>query len=385
MSEVGRRFGFPANSMSKGSRDTCPYNTYPDSSFWARAVAGVDPETIDPVVRVSFQISRHHKIATAGSCFAQHLARNLSRNGLTHFVAETCPASIPEALQRRFGFGIFSARYGNIYTARQLMQLFDRAYGNLVPAEDVWEFNGTFLDPFRPHIQPQGFASLIEYSRDRKQHLGAVRRVFEQCDVFVFTLGLTEAWVARADGVVFPVCPGCGAGTFAPEKYAFVNFAYEDVLADMRGFLDRFRSVNPSAPVLLTVSPVALIATAEQRHVLVSTAYSKAVLRAVAGRLEQLYSEVSYFPSYELVTGCFGLGTFFGKDLRTVTEKGVEMVMQVFMRHYCKDAMNGPPISASGVAPPERPQMVDARALLESVCDEEQVDSMMQTGDQFRG
>ena len=31
---------------------------------------------------------------------------------------------------------------------------------------------------------------------------------FRDLDVFVFTLGLTEAWVAKADGAVFPLAPG---------------------------------------------------------------------------------------------------------------------------------------------------------------------------------
>ncbi len=231
---------------SRVTGGSCPYDEYPDSSFWARVVAGVEPKDIDPVVNVKFKISRHDKIATAGSCFAQHIVRHLSRNRFTHLVAETCPDAIPEGIRRRFGFGVFSARYGNIYTARQLVQLFDRAYGNLTPVEDVWERDGAFLDPFRPRIQPTGFHSLAEYYFDREQHFEAVRRVFENCNIFIFTLGLTEAWTARADGLVFPVCPGCGAGTFAAEKYAFRNFTYEEVLSDMRGFLDRLdRSIAP--------------------------------------------------------------------------------------------------------------------------------------------
>ncbi len=371
--------------MSRVTGDSCPYNEYPDSSFWARVVAGVDPKDIDPVVNVKFKISRHDKIATAGSCFAQHIVRHLSRNRFTHLVAETCPDSIPEGIGRRFGFGVFSARYGNIYTARQLVQLFDRAYGNLTPAEDVWERDGTFLDPFRPRIQPTGFRSLAEYYFDREQHFEAVRRVFENCDIFIFTLGLTEAWTARADGLVFPICPGCGAGTFAAEKYAFRNFTYEEVLSDMRGFLDRLRSVNRSALLLLTVSPVPLIATAEPEHVLVSTFYSKSVLRAVAGRLDRLFAEISYFPAYDLIMSDCGGGRFLGSDRRTVTEEGVEMVMRVFMRHFCKEALDEAELVASETDPPESPRRPDARSVLEVLCDEEQLDSLMQAGDEFRG
>ena len=33
------------------------------------------------------------------------------------------PALLPTDLHSRFGYGIYSGRYGNIYTARQLLQL----------------------------------------------------------------------------------------------------------------------------------------------------------------------------------------------------------------------------------------------------------------------
>src|SRR5205085_3512878 len=108
-------------------------------------------------------------------------------------------------------------------------------------------------------------------------------------------------------------------------------FDYEEVLADMKDFLHRFRSVNRSAHVLLTVSPVPLMATAEARHVVVSTVHSKSILRAVAGKMEELFPDVSYFPSYELVTANYGGQSFFGPDRRSVTAEGVEAVMRVFM------------------------------------------------------
>ena len=34
----------------------------------------------------------------------------------------------------------------------------------------------------------------------RADHLAAVRSMFEQLEVFLFTLGLTEAWCAAEDG-----------------------------------------------------------------------------------------------------------------------------------------------------------------------------------------
>jgi hypothetical protein len=99
----------------------------------------------------------------------------------------------------------FPARFGNLYTARQLLQLFDRAYGLFRPRDRWWKGRGGgVIDPFRSRIQAGGFDSVEALEADRVRHLAAVRKMFEACDVLVFTFGLTEYWAAAGDGAVFP-------------------------------------------------------------------------------------------------------------------------------------------------------------------------------------
>ncbi|MES2303044.1 MAG: GSCFA domain-containing protein, partial [Pseudomonadota bacterium] len=83
-----------------------------------------------------------------------------------------------------------------------------------------------------------------------------------------------------------------------------------------------------------TVSPVPLVATAENRHALVATTYSKSVLRVVAEEVARTDSRVEYFPSYEIITGSYSRGRYFESDLRSVTPEGVAHVMRVFMKHF---------------------------------------------------
>lgn len=314
---------------------THPYAKLPTRAHWRRSISRIPYSEVDPVGTPRFTISPRDKVATAGSCFAQHIARRLHDSGFHYFVAEKAHPMFPQHLASEFTYGVYSARYGNIYTSRQLVQLFDRAYGAFTPVEDHWlETNGSFTDPFRPACNPGGFASIEELRADREQHFAAVRRMFEELDVFVFTLGLTECWLSREDGSAYPVCPGTAAGTFDPDKYEFANFGVADIVADMEGFLARLNSVNPKARVILTVSPVPLVATAEDRHVLSSTTLSKSVLRVVADMVSRAHSHVAYFESYEIITGNFNRGRYFGDDLREVTEEGVNHVMRLFLKHY---------------------------------------------------
>lgn len=312
-----------------------PYTKLPTRAHWRRSISRVPYHEVDPVGTPRFVISPKDKVATAGSCFAQHIARRLHDSGFHYFVAEQAHPMFPQHLAREFTYGVFSARYGNIYTARQLLQLFDRAYGAFNPREDYWaEEDGSFADPFRPACNPGGFASVEELRADREQHFAAVRRMFEELDVFVFTLGLTECWLSREDGSAYPVCPGTAAGSFDPDKYEFANFGVTDVVADIEGFVTRLKDVNPSARIILTVSPVPLVATAEDRHVLTSTTLSKSVLRVAADIISRAHSHIAYFESYEIITGNFNRGRYFGDDLREVTEDGVNHVMRLFLKHY---------------------------------------------------
>src|SRR5208337_4041953 len=89
---------------------------------------------------------------------------------------------------------------------------------------------------------------------------------------------------------------------------------------------------------ILTVSPVPLIATMEDRSVLASTTYSKSVLRVAAEEIAGRYDEVAYFPSYEVITGNYTRSRYFDEGLRDVTEEGVSHVMRLFMKHYADDA-----------------------------------------------
>ncbi len=303
-----------------------PYSDLPDYAFWKQAVAQVPIELFELVQDVAFKISRIDKVATAGSCFAQHISKRLRKNGFCFLVTE--------ASNDKDESYDFSARYGNVYTARQLLQLFDRAFGYFTPIDSFWLLSESrYCDPFRPRLKPNGYATLDALTEDRERHLQAVREMFSALDVFVFTLGLTECWRSKLDGAVYPIAPGVAGGCFDDDKYEFVNFTVGDVVNDLKQFIYKLRLINPKAKLILTVSPVPLVATYEKKHVLLSTTYSKSVLRVAAEMVVGELDGVSYFPSYEIITGSYNRGRYFAADLRTVTEEGVDQVMAVFMKN----------------------------------------------------
>ena len=352
-----------------------PYRSLPDHHFWKRAVATPRWDAVDPVVKTKFKLNRGDRIATAGSCFAQHIARTLTRTGLVHYVAEPEPADPATEPERATANGLFSARYGNIYTARQLLQLIDRAYGRLVPSNGAWRReDGRFVDPFRPSVERDGFSSARAVAIDRDRHLSAVRCLFETADVFIFTMGLTEAWRARSDGAVFPIAPGVVASIDDGSLYEFVNFGVDDTRQDLRDALAKLRSVNPRIRIILTVSPVPLVATYEPRHVLVSTIYSKSVLRSAVGEIVGEHDFVDYFPSYEIITGAHSRGRYFAADLREIEPAGVERVMDLFLEHFFPEADGVRSADAAPMSVAREALALQIRRGAKVVCDEEALD-----------
>jgi len=346
-----------------------PYRGLPAHQYWRQAMTETPGPEVDPVIAAPFHITPRTAIATAGSCFAQHIARTLKQAGFNHMVAEPPPPELTPAQIEAGHWGSFSARYGNIYSARQMVQLVERAEGRFRPADAPWQRpDGRWVDPFRPQIDAGGFATRAEVIEARRPHLQAVRRMLRRVEVFVFTLGLTEAWRAKADGAVFPLAPGVVAGAMDEAAYEFVNFTTAEVLADLRAFRAALRAVNPGAKLVLTVSPVPLVATYEARHVLVSTVASKSILRAAAEEFCREDPECWYFPSYEIVTGPQARGTSFGPDLREVNEATVARVMALFLRH----AALAPPTE---VPRHNAPAIADAETaeLFEVLCDEEKL------------
>jgi hypothetical protein len=306
---------------------------------------------------------KNDRIATAGSCFAQHIGKNLAARGAAFMDMEPAPPVFDSAVEaRKWGYGVFSCRYGNVYTTRQLLQLFDEAYGARKPAERVWEKDGRFYDALRASVDPVGHDSAETVLALRALHLAAVRRMFAELDVFVFTMGLTEGWENAEDGTMFAVAPGTVAGTYNPSRHVLSNLRAAEIRADMLAFWERLRRVNPRARMLLTVSPVPLAATATKNHVLVATTYSKSVLRAVAGELAEDVDEIHYFPSYEIISSHPSRGMFFEPDLRNVNMFGVNYVMS----HFFSGSLE---VEFAGVA------AAASEEDLELICDEEKLDS----------
>ncbi len=307
-----------------------PYETLDDRAFWAPAVAQRNMFDISDLWQAKYSITAQHRVVTFGSCFAQHIGRALVARRFGWLDTEPAPPGLSADLARQFNYGVFSCRTGNIYTVSLLRQWCNWALGITSAPDEIWQRDGRYFDPFRPNIEPDGFASPDEAVISRLATISAFRTAIEQADVFVFTLGLTESWINRSGGYEYPVCPGVIAGMFDDSDHVFVNQDYPAIHAALQQVIGLLHQINPDMRFLLSVSPVPLTATNSGSHVLVASTGSKAILRAVAGQLASQNAMVDYFPAYEVITAPPFRGVFFEPNQRHVNRLGIAHVMNMF-------------------------------------------------------
>jgi hypothetical protein len=329
-----------------------PYDGLEARAFWRPSVAGRGPGRLRDLYRPRFAIGAETAVMTAGSCFAQHLHRTLKERGYRVIEEEPAPEGVDPGVAARHFYGGFSARYGNVYTARQFRQLLGEVAGQHAPAHPVWTRDGRFYDALRPNTEPAGFGSRAAVLAARADHLRAVSDALIQAEVVVFTLGLTETWEDRASGTVYPTAPGVIADPPAGAEIGFVNLSHDAVVADLRAVLTHLRAISPGIRMLLTVRPVPLTATASGEHILVASTASKAILRAAVATLMAEDQGVDYFPSYEIITNPAAKSVFYAANLRDPSPKGVSVVMGQFIAAQEAARGGAAPAGAPPMSPP---------------------------------
>jgi hypothetical protein len=355
-----------------GGDGGCPYNGLPEKAFFRNAILRQGDLAIE--VGGDIVLDSSSRVMSAGSCFAARIATFIKSSGVNYLAADDRAAhddSIREETPN-----LFSLRYGNIYTVRHLLQLLQRATGALTTEPPVArDKNGRYRNLARPAVL--SYASVEALRADDRAHLQNLLTLLGQADVFIFTLGLTEHWVDTACDLVLPTTPGCGYGEFDSGRHQFRNASLAEITDELGGCFQILRQINPQLKILLTLSPVPLVATYTDVSAIEATFYSKSLLRqAVALAIGAWpHKSVTYFPSYEIITNPHVIRENFEDDMRSISAAGVARVMAQFKRRFVADnseesfaRIEPPSLSISAL-----PSSGAVRADVDPVCDEENI------------
>ena len=289
-------------------------------------------------IRVNRIFRRDMGFMTIGSCFAEEIRKALTARNVRCYPEYSRIAIDPN----RMKIDTLPAReHMNYYNTFSIRQELERAAGQWTQAaNDLWLVhkrdiqNGVFVagertlcqDPYRRLV----FGKTPEDLHEALEQINVVMRDgFRQADVCVITLGMTEVFKKKDNGLVCNQVPVYGGGSGLRETF-FHASDYQENLENMRVSLRLLKEMNPKVQVVLTVSPVPLHRSFNSDDIFVNNYESKCTLRAVTAQICREFDWVHYFPSFEIVWGT-GATAYQAKDRLHVKEEVVDRIIAAFM------------------------------------------------------
>ncbi|MBJ3774524.1 GSCFA domain-containing protein [Acuticoccus mangrovi] len=281
-----------------------------------------------PHVTPSFRLEKSGAIFTIGSCFARNIEEPLVAAGYRVPTAEF-DGSMYEDIGRK-------NRILNQYSPATMAQVVAEALKEedavdleaaLIPAKT----EGHVHDPLYSigvHTLPR--AAAIE----RRRKIRALyRNGLAEARYVLITLGLVETWYDTEAGLYLNQAPPNHVlRADDVGRYRFVRLSAGTCRRMLRQLLVDLDRAGEKKKVVLTVSPVPIMATFADMDPVTANQYSKAVLRVAAEAIVSATADVDYFPSYEAVTS-MGLSAF-GEDNLHVRPKIVEEVTRHMLELY---------------------------------------------------
>ena len=245
------------------------------------------------------QIGYENRVLALGSCFAAHMARQLTQ---AKFRVAANPSGI---------------LFNPLSVAAAL-----RSYADAAPVQrKELGFDGEMWYHFGFHgdfSAPTADEALQAMNAARQTGACALRRA----DRVILTFG--TAWVYEHDSEVVANCHRRPAAEFSRRRLSV------DEIAET--FSELIEGPLAGKQIMLTVSPV--------RHLgdgLTDNAASKAVLRLAAEELKQRFKCVDYFPAYEILTDDLRDYRFYADDLVHPAPQAVAYIWEKFTQAALTD------------------------------------------------
>jgi hypothetical protein len=281
-----------------------------------------------PAISPGFKIEREDKIFAIGSCFARGVELALIDQKMDVLSKAVEFDSFP-TMNGELALG-FTNKYNTFSIHDELRWALDPA--SEFPRESLVDLgNGIFCDP---HVNPALQLVGLEETIRRREIMQMVTRRIAQCRVVIITLGLVEVWRDKLANVfinhMFPALH-----SNYPDRYELHVTNFVENLSNLErihALLNQFG--HQDVQIVVTVSPVPLVATFSGEDVVIANTYSKSLLRTVAQEWAAAHKNVHYFPSYEIVLNS-DRNLTWAEDMRHVKGNVVQHIMRLFVRNYC--------------------------------------------------
>lgn len=256
-----------------------------------------------PVILKKDSQSLNHSrpILTFGSCFSANIGQKLVQSGfdvqINPFGVLYNPGSIANAIGRIVE--------NKSYTVDELMQ-----------HHDLW----LSLDHHGVYSKSTQAATLEGINNEiSKAHLQ-----LQQNSLLIITLGSAHVYRYKETGRIAGNCHKLPSRDFVKEM-----LTVDEVVTVMSGCLKRLTEHNPSSRIIFTISPVRYLSDGFFENQL-----SKSILHLSVAELQKKFSQVSYFPAYEIMMDDLRDYRFYADDMLHPSSLAVDYIWEQFRNSY---------------------------------------------------
>ena len=251
--------------------------------------------------KAAFDINYQTPMLGIGSCFVENMGQKLVEKQLP------------------FHQNPFGIVYNPLSIAAQLDILTTE---KRFVESDLVEINGLFHSWLHHGFYSDD--SIFSTLNNINSALDDVRIFLKNTKRLFLTFGSATVYTLKTTGETVANCHKA-----PPQYFNKKRLSTTEIVAAFSPILEKISTQIPDLQTIITVSPVRHL-----RDGLVENNLSKATLLLAAEELAQKYSNVSYFPAYELVIDDLRDYRFFERDMMHPTAQAVDYVWQFFSDTY---------------------------------------------------
>jgi GSCFA family len=296
-----------------------------EHSRWDNVAQRFTADLMSIVAVPKFELSVGDRFFCIGSCFVRNIELEL--------IYRDIPVLSKRIICPREEFGHRPTGMVTKYTTASMLNELQWIL-QPPPAEKVLiATRGGWVD-FQLHtVIPVPIKRAIERRRYLTEDYFARLR---QTDVLIITLGYVETWLDVSTGLYLNMAPSPVEVRRYPGRFLLERTDVATNLKHLVQIREIVTALSPGCRIVITVSPVPMNATFSGEDVVVANMYSKATLRSAAQAFAEAFSDVEYFPSYELVM-LSRREAAFKDDWIHVRDECVERVVDTFISSHFGD------------------------------------------------
>ncbi|MDJ1467890.1 GSCFA domain-containing protein [Cytophagaceae bacterium DM2B3-1] len=254
-----------------------------------------------------FRLSLQSYVVTIGSCFADVMGTRLYHNKLKVLVNP----------------------YGTVFNPISLAQLLELSLNQqtinpdrFVQVQDYW-YHYDFHSRLSASTQEELTTKLENAIQQTSSFL-------KKADFLILTLGTSIIYQLISDQQVVNNCHKVSGQNIFTKRM----LSETEILSALENAFSKLVVNNPNLKIILTVSPVRHI-----KDTLILNSASKSLLRVVCHHLIERFSNISYFPAYEIMMDDLRDYRFYKADMIHPSEVAEEYIWQLFINTYIDKSM----------------------------------------------